>query len=241
MNEPSWLRCADPDAMLHYLRGKPKERQFRLFACACCRRIWHLLPDERSRRALETVERFADGLATRKDLDAARTAAEAVTAHYAARERQVEALAAASAVHSAIDANVARGAGQVADRAAEALSYYAVRQRGWWPDLRTQKKARLTSKHAERANQADLLRDIFGNPFRPAPVMQEWPALSVTLAEAVYRGEDCLFALHDALLESGQGTLADHFREKTHPKGCWALDAILEKKTSLSATAGDNE
>jgi hypothetical protein len=35
-----------------------------------------------------------------------------------------------------------------------------------------------------------------------------------------YDGQDCAFALHDALLEAGHAELAEHFREgKSHPKG----------------------
>lgn len=44
----------------------------RRFACACCRRIWHVIEDDRVHRALETAERFASGRATLEDLDAAR-------------------------------------------------------------------------------------------------------------------------------------------------------------------------
>jgi hypothetical protein len=52
----------------------------------------------------------------------------------------------------------------------------------------------------------------------------------VQLAESLYAGQDCAFALHDALLEAGHAELAEHFRqEKSHPKGCWAIDVILEK------------
>ena len=65
----------------------------RRLACACARDVWHLLADERSRRAVEVAERYADGLATADDLSAAYAAASDAAAAYddayaAARERQ---------------------------------------------------------------------------------------------------------------------------------------------------------
>jgi hypothetical protein len=99
--------------------------------------------------------------------------------------------------------------------------------------------------------QADLLRHIAGNPWRPLHIddghPDNWhvypddihavflngpfPATVTRLAEALYRGEDCAFALHDVLVECGQDELAQHFREPVgHPKGCAWLDAILGKE-----------
>jgi hypothetical protein len=77
----------------------------------------------------------------------------------------------------------------------------------------------------------DLVRHIIGNPFRPCPAPDHWSATIVQLADALYTGQNCSFALHEALLEAGHTELAEHFRqEQWHPKGCWVLDMILDKK-----------
>lgn len=78
------------------------------------------------------------------------------------------------------------------------------------------------------AKETALLRHIYGNPFRPYPVPESWPATVTQLANALYNGENCGFALHDALLEAGHPELAEHFRqEQNHPKGCWVIDVVL--------------
>jgi hypothetical protein len=55
------LASADPAAMLAHVRGTISDRRLRLFACAVCRSCWGLFTDERSRQAVEVAELYADG------------------------------------------------------------------------------------------------------------------------------------------------------------------------------------
>jgi hypothetical protein len=60
MTEAEWNRCLDPAEMLEFLGSSDtgSDRKFRLFAAACCRRIWHLLVDENSWAAITVAEAF---------------------------------------------------------------------------------------------------------------------------------------------------------------------------------------
>ncbi len=87
VTKSEWLASSDPAAMLNYLCGyeiqevpsghmgqpvkRTSDRKLRLFACACCRSVWHLLADPRSRAAVEVAERYADGEAAWDELDLA--------------------------------------------------------------------------------------------------------------------------------------------------------------------------
>lgn len=87
-----------------------------------------------------------------------------------------------------------------------------------------------------------LLRDVVGNPFRPATLDPAWRSPSVTdLAQAAYKERKLpggeldplrLGVLADALEEAGCGSadLLAHLREPgPHFRGCWAVDLVLGK------------
>jgi len=64
MTEVEWLACCDPDAMFSFTADRVDSQLLELFGCACCRRIFDLLADQRSRRAEEVRELLAQGKAT---------------------------------------------------------------------------------------------------------------------------------------------------------------------------------
>jgi hypothetical protein len=214
--------------MLEAVRGV-SGRKHRLFACACCHRIWHLLADRRSRDAVQVAERAADGAASREELSAA--------------------------YHAACDA--ARDVGgppwdrrnlaghHAARAAAEALSHGT--QAVWYVSTEATKAVRAATEVGirdvvgpERAQQAGLLRDIFGPlPFRKvtlSPSLLRWHDCTVVkLAQAIYESRSFgdLPILADALEDAGcdNEAVLTHCREQggVHVPGCWLLDLLLQK------------
>ena len=60
MTEAEWLASNDPETMLSSL-GKARDRKLRLFACACCRRLWDEIGETAGRRKVTITEMYADG------------------------------------------------------------------------------------------------------------------------------------------------------------------------------------
>jgi hypothetical protein len=226
VDEATWLGATDPQAMLDYLHGRAGERKLRLFACACCRRVWHLMPHRWSRRAVEVVERYTDEEAGEEDLRLAAIGAETVaddafrTAITPAQE------AAASAAFAALNATLpAEMAAAYSAANAVSAAYHAA--------TAAHAPSAAEARAAERAGQARLLRDLFGNPFRPVVVNPHWVSAEAhRLARVIYRERafDWLPVLGDALEEAGctEDVLLRHCRSGgEHAPGCWALDLIL--------------
>jgi hypothetical protein len=83
MTEAKWLSWPDPyDLLEQCLICDLTERRLRLFACACCRRLWHLLEDSRLRVAVEVAEQYADSQATLEELEATKGMAAAFLKDY---------------------------------------------------------------------------------------------------------------------------------------------------------------
>src|SRR5581483_5787744 len=110
--EAEWWSCGDPGPMVRSLPADHFQRELRLFAVACVRRVWYLLPAG-CRAAVGSSERFAAGQVSEAELAAAvavanREARAAFPGHSApgARGYAASAAVAASSVWPRTAANV---------------------------------------------------------------------------------------------------------------------------------------
>jgi hypothetical protein len=217
MTEDEWIVCNEPQSMLHVVqRSSPSERKVRLFNAAICRRFWTYLPEE-SQAILAESELNADGLAQviagENDLC---WRANAVVApfdrEFPAKNYPSEVVRirrdSAAAVCYAVIPNELWGA----------VSYF------WEIDP------------SERRPHSVIIRDIFGNPFRPVTFDPSWRTLSVVrLAQTIYdeRAFDKMSELADALERAGcrDEAILGHYRERgEHVRGCWVVDLALGKE-----------
>ncbi len=81
--------------------------------------------------------------------------------------------------------------------------------------------------------QCDLIRDIFGNPFRPISFDPFWRTeTAVLMARGMYESRDfsAMPILADALQDAGcDDDILGHCRDETQPhvRGCWLVDLVL--------------
>jgi hypothetical protein len=87
----------------------------------------------------------------------------------------------------------------------------------------------------ESSAQAVIIRDIFGNLFRPVTFDSDWhTSTAVALAQQIYDSRDfsAMPILADALQDAGcdNADILDHCREPgPHVRGCWVVDLVLDK------------
>jgi hypothetical protein len=244
MTEQQWLSCTDPLTMLNFLCGTVSERKLRLFACACCRRIWHLFTDESSRCAIEAAEQFTDGRANPDEMT--RTRRETWDLLRCEEERPsswVSAVRAAGRVGEPEAARTAYASGEASNAIAEEAEEIAAERPGV---IASESEAWYFGvQRLEKAWQCSLLRDLVGNTFHQvvlAPTLLSWQdATLVRLAQAVYDERHLpagnldnarLAVLADALEEAGctDADILNHCRQPgDHVRGCWVVDLLLNK------------
>jgi len=236
MTEAEWLATTDTRQMLGFVRGRPGlGRKRRLFAVAASRRVWEWIPDD-CRPAVDLAERMADGQvpgAVWRAVNAAACAARDVEPDL--RRAWAASCATMAVVRSANfelpdpreDIPAEDIAAVVAEMASQPAACVGKRH-----DRRFDRKLFAADQRAV----ADLVRDIFGNPFRPVTIAPAWwqtPSV-VSLARTVYDSRDfsAMPGLADALEETGCGhpdVLAHCRGDGPHVRGCWVVDLILGK------------
>jgi hypothetical protein len=225
MTEAEWLACPAPTPMLEFMRAKASDRKLRLFALAAWRLSYgKYLPANTAEEPADSgpytigvAERYADGDATQEEIEAA---------EQNAREYGDQFL---DAIFGFTEPFIA---------------YMAVADFFGQSAFDVARGAVLISDPTElRLTHANLLRDLFGNPFRPVAINAFWLTPSVrSLATAAYEerilpsGEldtARLAVLADALEEAGcdNADILTHLRSPgPHVRGCWAVDLLLGKE-----------
>jgi hypothetical protein len=275
MTEAEWQACNDSKHMLTYLGGRVSQRKARLTLCACLRRFWGLLTDQRSRSAVMIAEQLADGAITRDEVQVACAEARAafqslyqthISGHQVLRTFYGGCVSAAQIAARVLEegpfsfrhigdalwiATCAFPLESTEDLGRRAAHFNAVLAAGriepgqledllfGGPEGKAWRNRGMVAVIAEKAAQTTVLRELFGNPFRPVainPTRLLWKGGTVVkLAQAIYeeRAFDRLPILADALEDAGctDPLILDHCRQPgEHVRGCWVVDALLGKE-----------
>lgn len=225
MTKEEWSTSVDPDQMLLWVIGLDQtRRKSRLYACACCRRIWSLVTDLRSRDALEVAERYADGFASESELSRAQNEADQA----AEEAEELNLLSQESGVLLA-STNAIAYAADLDPLAAARWARKAVVEQN---ELGQQVIESDLLVERELEFQAAIIRDLY-TPFqtRPNTARNEDPGVK-RIARAIYdaRRFDAMRELSAAFLSAGitDREVVEHCRSGLpHAKGCWVLDQIL--------------
>ena len=220
LDEATWLTATSFLTFFQEAGTSLKSRRKkRLFCVACCRRLGDQLTDPRCLVALVAAERYADGEMDKGGLKAVRK--EAVAAARAARPSKPGAheWSPAEAVQMAVSENQTEVFVTGPIRVAITVNWMRIR-----------------SRKEEDAVQIALLRDIFGNPFRPVTFSEQWRTdTALSLARQMYESREfsampiLAYALQDAGCDNED--ILSHCRDakQTHVRGCWVVDFVLGK------------
>jgi hypothetical protein len=219
MTEAEWLISTDAWALLECY-GRTSERKGRLFLSACCRTQDRWIRDERVGDALDAAERHADGLIAWSTLRKRKQLMARLRNALPAGEGGTSPTPAHRAM--ALVVLTTTPFGSAGDQPVPVNVCIGIAGGAFLPEL--------------AGHLPPLLRDVFGNPFRPATLDPLWVTSDVHgLASGIYqdRAFDRLPILADALLDAGceNEDVLSHLRsDGPHVRGCWALDLILGKQ-----------
>ncbi len=221
MDEDTWLNTQNLNELLTH-PDIFDHRKRRLLLCACSRRLLNSLADTRFKHAIDATEEYADQRVTWEELktNARRAAIEARNALTASRP--------GGRIHDAAVAVVATTA---------KFMYWDVLTSARLALANTQGRYEQEVERTEEMAQVQLLRDIFGNPFRPVTFSSSWrTSTAISLARGMYESRDfsAMPILADALQDAGcdNDDILTHCRnpKQVHVRGCWVIDLVLGRK-----------
>jgi hypothetical protein len=208
-----------------------------LFAVECCRHVWHLLPDGPSRAAVLVAERYVDDLARKAVLETAEQEAFEAVENFMKEFPDMQFMA-IPAYHAMRAASCLTGPTS-GRRPISGAGHWTQKAMAWHlAPIPEQRKKREDIERTEENRQVAVVRDIFGNPFRPAvldPLCLAWnDGAVVKLAQTIYeeRAFERLPMLAGALEAAGcrDPEILNHCRQSgVHVRGCWVIDIILGK------------
>jgi hypothetical protein len=219
VTEADWLAAADPAGMMRCDLVLASPRKVRLCGCAAVRAFADQITDPRLWKALDAAERYADGRLSRTGLK-----------HWS---DQVNRLCLVASRDEPVRTLASRVRDAVANCCHNHPAYYQ-KVVHWLSHLGGCVNAETL--RAVRAAQVGIVRDIFGNPFRPVPIDPRWRTADVLgLAGGIYeeRAFDRMPLLADALMDAGcdSDDILAHCRSGgPHVRGCWVVDLVLGKE-----------
>jgi hypothetical protein len=234
MTETEWLIATTPDALMcfvagrgpptcHYQRVNWEPRTHRkalLYAAASCRAASNYVRWVRPlKRSVEMLERHADGADQGGPFEKVWRGMVPAREILAWPDRLAQCAAAAAQDYKEFaHARYWRPYNMYTDPVDDILEDCQERPPRIWA--------------AERRQQCDLMRCIFGNPFRPVVVNPAWLTPTVVqLARGIYEGRafDGMPPLADALQDAGcqdEEVLRHCLGPGPHARGCWVLDLL---------------
>jgi hypothetical protein len=223
MTEAEWRACRFPSFLLEIIQPRCTPRKLQLFLAACLRRLPHLTLLANHMRLAELIEALAEGLASQEEVT------------WCQQEAKQEVRPDGRGLWALDGSLHGRFLWSTAFSASQVLALQAV----CGPAPRTTPGFSGEPYDGERRTQSELLRDLFGNPFRRVPSVSSalltWnDRLVERLAQSAYeeRAFERLPILADALEDAGctDRAILDHCRGPgPHVRGCWVVDLILGK------------
>lgn len=239
-NELDWLRSTDAHAMLDYLfpphcfHSTPEQpRKLRLYYTALARLRAKSLPAV-AVSLLQIAESLADGLILEREQFQELYEVVEMVAHSGGPDCRTKVIESELRFRELGYGEITQQPQLPADWENSDRSMSL----GWLLLIPFQHLTPAPSQLPRFLHNADLLRDVYGNPFESTLFQAEWRTERVVgLAEQCYESRDfrALPLLADALQEVGAPddlSMLRHFREEppnSHCRGCWALDAIVPR------------